>query len=199
MSYLIVGIVILLIFLAFISARSAAKGMNGEKTPEADARVSEAYLSALEKVAKERKNQRFLNSNNEEAKIVTWLMTSCLRPGDEVLIYSKSLNPEFYEEVFRALSFLPTKLRFRIVLDDKEGTEVIKKFPQDTQSQVDCRLATTKDGSHILLTPVAFRAEAKESHNELLVVCNFYEPDKVQELKRRFERIWENSVPCLAA
>lgn len=195
MPYIIAGVLIFLMFLVFLFAKRSA--VNKQKVSGAEARVPEAYSYALEELAKERKNQRFLNSNNEEAKLVMWLMASNLRPGDEVLIYSKSLNPVFYTEVFRALSFIPLRLRFRIVLDDKEGTEVIKKLPQDVQSQITCRLATTKEGSHILLTPVAFRAETKESRDELWVVCNFYEPSKVLELKTRFERIWDNARPLV--
>lgn len=171
-------------------------GPKGEKVQKAEARVPEAESYALEKMAKDRKNQRFLNDNDEEAKIVVWLMIRSLRPADEVLVYSKDLSLPFYSAILRASQLLDSNLNFRIVLDDKEGIEVIRKLPEDAQSRIDCRLATTQDGSHILLTPVAFRAEAKDYHDELFVVCNFYEPYVAQTLKIRFERIWTNSVPC---
>ena len=163
---------------------------------KAESGVPLNYIAAVTKLADERKNLRFLNDSNNFAKLVAWLMIRNVCPADEVLIYSKALTQSFYSEIMRASCLLDSKPRFKIVLDNKDGIEVIKKLPEDVQRRIDCRVATTQDGSHMLLTPVAFRAEAKSYRDELFVVCNFYEPEVVQTLKSRFERIWANSVPC---
>ncbi|HBH71244.1 MAG: hypothetical protein UU88_C0019G0003 [Parcubacteria group bacterium GW2011_GWC1_42_11] len=167
-----------------------------KKTTKSEPNVPLEYINAVTKLARKRKDQRFLNDGNNFAKLVAWLMISSVRPMDEILIYSKALTQPFYSTILRASCLLDSKPVFRVVLDDKEGIEVIKKLPEDVQSRIDCRLAATPEGSHMLLTPVAFRAEAKSCHDELFVICNFYEPEVVQALKTRFERIWANSAPC---
>lgn len=154
------------------------------------------YMVAVTKLATDREDRRFLNGNEKEASLVSWLMVRNARAEDEVLIYSKALSLPFYSEILRATCLSVSKPVFRIIIDDKQGVDIIKNLPEDVQSRINCRLATTKDGLHLLLTPVAFRAERKGFINELFVVCNFYEPGTVEVLKTRFERIWRNSIPC---
>lgn len=153
------------------------------------------YSDALTKIADERTNQRFLNDSNSQAELVFWLMLRSLRPNDEVLIYSDALSHPFYLRILAGPCFLKSKPVCKIVLDDKAGIEIIKKLPEDAQRRIDCRLAPTKDGAHMIVTHHAFRFEAKDYHDELFVVCNFNELEVVERLKKRFDRIWENSVP----
>lgn len=171
--------------------------------------VSQEYRDAVTKLAEIKKNQRFLNGTNADAKVVAGLMITRAEQVDEVLVYSDALSADFYKEVFRH-----SKCRIKILLDDREGINIIKALPQDVQNRLEYRVTRVADGAHFLVSDDAFRYELEyptrlmfgivvqyetkhpERHDELYVVCNFYEPRITQRLRTRFEDMWANAVFC---
>lgn len=171
--------------------------------------VSQEYRDAVTKLAEVKKNQRFLNGTNADAKVVAGLMIARAEEADEVLVYSDALSAAFYKEVLRH-----SKCRIKVLLDDREGINIIKALPQDVQSRLECRVTKVAGGAHFLVSDDAFRYELEypthlvfgivvqyetkhpEPHDELFVVCNFYEPRISQRLRDRFGDMWTNAVIC---
>lgn len=160
-----------------------------------DRAVPDGYRLDITRIANAEVNRRFLNDGNNFAKIVVWLMIRRNLPPDEVLIYSKALTPSFYAEIMRATALLDSKIRFRIVLDEKDGVNVINNLPEEVQKRIDFRIIDSHLGAHFLVTRCAYRYELIECPNELLVVCNFNEPESALRLRNNFEKLWANSVP----
>lgn len=172
-----------------------AEWIETKKAIKSEPILPQEYISAVTRLAKKRTNQRFLNDTNEHAEFVFWLIIRSCRLGEEILIYSKALKFPFYRRILRAACLFDPGIVFKILLDDEEGIEEIKKLPENVQRQIECRIASVSDGAHMVVTSTAFRIEAKDYHDELFVVCNFYEPDIAENLRKRFNRIWENAVP----
>lgn len=176
---------------------------------ERNATVPEEYRNAVTKLAEIKKNQRFLNGTNAHAEVVAGLMIAHAREADEVLIYSDALSEAFYQAVLRY-----SKCRIKILLDNSDGKDIIKALPQDVQNRLDYRMTRVADGAHFLVSGDAFRYELEyptrlvfgivvqlkpehpEPHDELFVVCNFYEPRITRRLQARFEDMWASSVSC---
>lgn len=151
--------------------------------------VSDDYRSAVTRLADNNVNRRFLNDSKEQAKLIAGLMVSRAVENRDVLIYSDSLEPEFYTEILRY-----SECHFRILVGNTGALGVIKSLPKYAQDRIDCRASTTPKGVHFLVTKHSFRYELPEHPDELFVVCNFYEPEIAQLLRDRFETMWENSI-----
>ena len=152
--------------------------------------VSEEYRTAVTKLADKGTNQRFLNDSNEHALLVTDLMFNRIDEMEEILIYSKSLKPAFYEKILRH-----SKHKIKILLDDTAGIDRIKTLPMDIQTRLECRLTGVTE-SHFILAGRAFRFEINKYLDELCVVCNFNEPKVAQKLRNRFDSLWNSASPC---
>lgn len=153
--------------------------------------VPEDYREEVEKLANHEENRRFLIDGENFAKLIVGLMLTKTATTDETCIYSKCLGPEFYCGILRSL-----KSRTRIILEDPEGIEVIKALPQDIQSLIDFCVTDSPYGEYFISTKSAFWFAAPPNNNELSAICNFNEPETIQVLRERFEKLWKSSVPC---
>ena len=145
------------------------------------------YRKAVTKLADGKVDQRFLGDSGEHAKFVAGLILEHSTEASEVLIYSKALEDAFYEEVLRS-----SKCHIKVVLDNEEGIQVIKRLPQDVQNRLVFRFAHTPKGAHFLLLNNAVRFELKG--DELFAICNFNESDEtIKKLSNRFEELWKNA------
>lgn len=149
--------------------------------------LSRDYRKAVMKLADDKVDQRFLGASGDHAKFVAELILEHSTEASEVLIYSRALKDAFYEEVLRF-----SKCYIRVVLDDKEGIQVIKRLPQDVQNRVLVQFTHTPKGAHFLLLNNAVRFELKG--DESFAICNFNESDEtIKKLSNRFEELWKNA------
>lgn len=145
------------------------------------------YRKAVTKLADDKIDQRFLGASNEHAKFVAGLILEHSTESSELLIYSEALEDAFYEEVLRF-----SKCHIKVVLDNEEGVQIIRRLPQEVQNRLVVRFTHTPKGAHFLFLNNAVRFELKG--DELFAVCNFNESDEaIQKLRDRFEELWKNA------
>lgn len=154
--------------------------------------VPDDYRAAITGLADNMVNRRFLNSSKEQTKLIARLMVNRVVENGDVLIYSDSLEQEFYTEIL-----CHSRCHFRILVGNTGALKVIKSLPQHAQNRIDCRAHNGFKKEHFLVIKHSFRYELPEYQNELLVICNFYEPETAQKLRDRFEAMWGNSTQLL--
>ncbi|GEM_PF-3095111 len=162
-----------------------AKGMHNLGNTS---RVSlEEYEDGLQRIAKNNRNERFLSDSNEHAKLVIELIASRAKDGDEVLIYTSTL-PAFYDVALRN-----PKCKFRILVDSIDGMNAVRILCSEVSHRIDCRFAHVPEGKHFISLGCAYWM-AVDHDSELVGISNFNEPEAVQRLQSRFERMWECSA-----
>ena len=173
---------ILRAIIAFIIKASAFKGVPLNE-----------YRAAVTVLANENKNRRFIISSGEHANIVVHLMVSKLERSDEILIYSDCLSLDFYRKIL-----IDSNCQIKIIFDKIEGMKIIESLPEDVQDRITCwcRPSSDIEKRHFIVAGTSFSYELEPWKDESFVVCNFYEPEIVERLKSRFERMWEGSVLC---
>lgn len=170
--------------------------MNGELTkempkPEAEVakpvRVTPEYEAAVTKFANEHKNQKFLNDSHNHASLLADLMIGRTNEQDDVLIYSKSLPSSCFGD---ALAHSKSR-NIRIILEDESGVEEINKLSVENKERIEFRLLKIADGAHFWIAGDSFRLEI--NHDKAKAVANFNDPEAIQILETRFEKLWASA------
>lgn len=150
------------------------------------AKVTPEYEAAVIKFADEHKNQKFLNDSHNHASLLAGLMIGRASECDDVLIYSKSLPSYCFGDAIKN-----SKSRnIRILLDDASGTAEINKLSSEDQERIKTRVLNNADGSHFWIAGDSFRLEI--DHDKAKAVANFNDPEAIQILRARFERLWSS-------
>lgn len=163
------------------------KDMSRVEAPVAKSmKVTPEYEAAVTRFADEHKNQKFLNDSHHHASLLAELMIGRATEHDDVLIYSKSLPQTCFGD---ALEHSKSR-NIRIVLDDALGQEEIKKLSLVNQERIKHKVLTTNDGAHFWIAGDSFRLEM--DHDKAKAVANFNDPEAVQVLRARFEKLWSS-------
>ena len=147
-----------------------------------------SYEDAVRFIANNNVNRRFLNDANEHTKLVVELMVDHIKDGDEVLIFTSTL-PAFYD-----VALQNPKCKFRIIVDNIDGLNAVRTLRSEVSRRIDCRFVSVPEGKHFISLGSAYRMTV-DHDSESLAVSNFNEPEAVQRLQSRFERMWKCSVP----
>ena len=159
--------------------------------------VSAEYRSQLTGMADRLVGMFFWNKGEGSSKLTVGLLISRAAGMEEVVIYSHSLGATFYKDVLREL-----KCPARILLDDSKGMSVVECLPQNIQNLIDVHVLSSprvnKDNVHFIATDYAFRCGEKERDDELSGWASFNNPIKTKSWRDHFDKLWKDSVPCLA-
>jgi hypothetical protein len=149
--------------------------------------VTPEYKAAVTKLAHEQKNQRFLNDSPDHAKLLAKLMIGRAKENDDVLIYSKSLPSFCYDDALQDSK----SHNIRVILEDESGVAVIDNLPEAVKAHVEHRVLATPNGAHFWVAGKSFRLEL--DHQKAKAIANFSDPEAVQTLRARFEKLWSST------
>lgn len=154
----------------------------------AERKVSKEYRTEIKDLANRRINRRFLNDSHNQAVLVVGEICNQVTETNPVLIYSKALEPRFYKEVLSN-----SKCHFEILLEEATGVGVIHSLPLAVRDRIQYRVgAYPGDGAHFIIAAHAFRTEIEEKTDEMFAVCNFFEPEAAEMLRKRFKFLWDD-------
>lgn len=148
------------------------------------------YEDAVRFIENNNVNRRFLNNTYEHVRLVVELMIGRMMDGDEVLIYTSTL-PAFYEVALRN-----PKCKLRILVDNIHGMNAVRILRSEVSCRIDCRFVSAPEGKYFMSGGSAYRMVV-DNDNEFIAVSNFNEPEAVQRLRSRFDRMWECAVSHL--
>ena len=177
----------------FLSLISATKATKAARDVRAVALNNMLYHQAAEKRAREMIDSRFINYSVAHTTAVLEAMEKWAPKSDEVLVYSRALALAFYHEIFENSTH-----RFRIVLEEESGIQVINSLSESAKARIVYRClppaSIFKEAPHMILVGNGFRVDSPDcERDELFAVGNFYEPRIVAKLKDRFEQMWEDA------
>lgn len=150
-------------------------------------KVTPEYKAAVTKLSDDHKNQKFLNDSLAHAELLATLMIGKAGANDKVAIYSGNLPSACFSSGLSTTK----STDIRIILDNKAAAEEIKKYLPNLEGRIKLKVLNEIDGAHFFVAGESFRLEI--DHGKAKAVANFNDPDAVDILSSRFEKLWKIS------